>query len=129
MSRLLDQYGQPIQRAVLAEEQTARIGWVTREFAEHPSRGLTPARLHWVLEEAEQGVLSAQADLFTDDSGPGGREAGVERAAPAAGLAAGAAPPGWCRVQRGGRNWRPGKGRCGGSVLPDGAMPQRRGDR
>ncbi|RMC99870.1 DUF935 domain-containing protein [Aquitalea palustris] len=66
MTRLLDQYGQPIQRKVLGEAQTARIGWVTRAFAEHPSRGLTPARLHRVLEEAEQGVLSAQADLFTD---------------------------------------------------------------
>lgn len=66
MAQILDQYGQPIQREVLSEAQSARIGWVTREFAEHPSRGLTPQRLHRVLEDAEQGNLAAQADLFND---------------------------------------------------------------
>lgn len=66
MTRILDQYGKPIQREVLSEAQTARVGWVTREFAEHPSRGLTPQKLHRILEDAEQGQLAAQADLFTD---------------------------------------------------------------
>ncbi|MXR36720.1 DUF935 domain-containing protein [Craterilacuibacter sinensis] len=66
MPQILDQHGQPIQREVLTEPQTARVGWVTREFAEHPSRGLTPQKLHHILEEAEQGQLAAQADLFTD---------------------------------------------------------------
>lgn len=66
MPQILDQYGQPIQREVLTEPQTARVGWVTREFAEHPSRGLTPQKLHHILENAEQGHLAAQADLFTD---------------------------------------------------------------
>lgn len=66
MPQILDQHGNPIQREVLAEPQTARVGWVTREFAEHPSRGLTPQKLHHILEEAEQGQLAAQADLFTD---------------------------------------------------------------
>ncbi|KZE34171.1 DUF935 domain-containing protein [Crenobacter luteus] len=66
MAQILDQHGNPIQREVLSEPQTARIGWVTREFAEHPSRGLTPQKLHHILEEAEQGQLAAQADLFAD---------------------------------------------------------------
>lgn len=66
MPQILDQHGNPIQREVLTEPQTARVGWVTREFAEHPSRGLTPQKLHHILEEAEQGQLAAQADLFTD---------------------------------------------------------------
>ena len=66
MAQILDQYGKPIQREVLEEPQTARVGWVTREFAEHPSRGLTPQKLHHILEDAEQGHLAAQADLFTD---------------------------------------------------------------
>lgn len=53
-------------RQALEAPQTARLGWVTREWAEHPSRGLTPQRLHRILEEAEQGDLVAQADLFSD---------------------------------------------------------------
>lgn len=53
----------------LHEEQTsseARIGYIRRELAEHPSRGLTPARLHEILEAAEQGDLRAQHELFLD---------------------------------------------------------------
>lgn len=45
---------------------TARIGSLKREFAEHPSKGLTPARLYQILEEAEQGQLKAQHELFDD---------------------------------------------------------------
>ncbi|MFY3986074.1 DUF935 domain-containing protein [Achromobacter xylosoxidans] len=66
MTRIVDARGRPIDREALKEPQTARLGWVTREWAEHPSRGLTPQRLHRILEDAEQGNLVAQADLFTD---------------------------------------------------------------
>ncbi|GHD63827.1 DUF935 domain-containing protein [Jeongeupia chitinilytica] len=66
MAQILDRFGKPIQREVTSEPQTARVGWVTREFADHPSRGLTPQKLHRILEDAEQGHLAAQADLFTD---------------------------------------------------------------
>ncbi|MCW3479726.1 DUF935 domain-containing protein [Neisseriaceae bacterium JH1-16] len=66
MPRILDLNGNPIQREALAEPQTARISWVTREFAEHPSRGLTPQKLARILEAAEQGDLAAQADLGAD---------------------------------------------------------------
>lgn len=52
----------------LKEQQTgdARVAQLKREFAEHPSRGLTPARLHEILEAAEQGDLKAQSELFED---------------------------------------------------------------
>lgn len=55
--------------ASLAEQQTddqARVGQLKREFAEHPSKGLTPGRLYQILEGAEQGDLLAQSDLFED---------------------------------------------------------------
>lgn len=45
---------------------TARIGSLKREFAAHPSKGLTPAKLYQILEEAEQGQLKAQHELFDD---------------------------------------------------------------
>ena len=51
------------------EQQTdneARVGMLKREFAEHPSKGLTPARLYDILESAERGDLKAQHELFTD---------------------------------------------------------------
>ncbi|WP_237673591.1 DUF935 domain-containing protein [Vreelandella profundi] len=52
----------------LEEEQTqdARIGQLKREFSEHPTKGLTPARLYQILEAAEQGDLKAQSELFDD---------------------------------------------------------------
>ncbi|HTN30682.1 MAG TPA: DUF935 domain-containing protein [Pseudomonas sp.] len=55
--------------AALDEQQTddtARVGQIKREFAEHPTKGLTPARLYQTLEGAEQGDLQAQSDLFED---------------------------------------------------------------
>jgi len=63
---LLDQYGQPIQTNILREPQTAKMSQLHREFANHPSRGLTPARLSSILQQAEQGHLLAQAELFAD---------------------------------------------------------------
>lgn len=53
----------------LQEQQTdseARVGLIKREFAEHPSKGLTPAKLYQILEAAEQGDLKAQHELFDD---------------------------------------------------------------
>ena len=52
----------------LKEQQTndARMGQLKREFAEHPTKGLTPARLYQILEAAEQGDLKAQSELFDD---------------------------------------------------------------
>jgi phage gp29-like protein len=52
----------------LDEQQTndARIAQLKREFAEHPTKGLTPTRLYEVIEAAEQGDLKAQSELFED---------------------------------------------------------------
>ncbi|VVE59803.1 Mu-like prophage FluMu protein gp29 [Pandoraea captiosa] len=66
MVQILDANGNPIERAALSEPQTAKLGWITRDFAGHPSRGLTPKRLHAILQQAERGDLEAQADLFLD---------------------------------------------------------------
>jgi phage gp29-like protein len=53
-------------RQALDGAQSAELGWLQHQFAEHPARGLTPARLHQLLTNAEQGDLMAQADLFCD---------------------------------------------------------------
>ncbi|KMQ75337.1 DUF935 domain-containing protein [Marinobacter subterrani] len=52
----------------LEEQQTqeARVGILRREFAEHPTKGLTPARLYEILEAAEHGDPKAQHELFED---------------------------------------------------------------
>lgn len=66
MTQLVDQYGNPLKKDVLHEPQTARLGWIASEYAEHPSRGLTPQKLHNLFVSAEQGNLCGQADLFSD---------------------------------------------------------------
>lgn len=66
MPTLLDARGQPIQREVLDTPQTAQMASLHREFANHPGRGLTPQRMHTIFLRAEQGDLTAQADLFDD---------------------------------------------------------------
>lgn len=66
MPTLLDARGNPIQRAALEAPQTAQMASLHREFANHPARGLTPQRLHNIFVRAEQGDLTAQADLFDD---------------------------------------------------------------
>lgn len=47
-------------------DDNAQVANLKREFAEHPSRGLTPARLYQIIEAAEQGDLKAQSELFDD---------------------------------------------------------------
>jgi phage gp29-like protein len=66
MSRIVDINGVPIERSILREPQTSQISSLYNTFAEHPSQRLTPQRLERILNEAETGNLSAQADLFTD---------------------------------------------------------------
>lgn len=66
MVQILDQFGRPINKEVLKEPQTTRLMQLNRQYPEHPSRGLTIRRLPRILREAEQGYLSAQADLFDD---------------------------------------------------------------
>lgn len=66
MVTLLDHRGEPIKREQLSEPQTAKIASLHQEFASHPTRGLTPGRLASILEQAEQGNLVAQNELFED---------------------------------------------------------------
>ncbi|SFM84038.1 DUF935 domain-containing protein [Nitrosomonas communis] len=66
MVKLVDMYGNPIDTGKLKESQTAKVGHLHGEFANHPSRGLTPAKLARILESAEQGDIRAQHDLFLD---------------------------------------------------------------
>lgn len=46
--------------------QRAMVGYLHRELAEHPSKGLTPARLYEILQEAESGSLAHMHALFAD---------------------------------------------------------------
>ena len=66
MVQILDQFGRPMNKAVLEAPQTTRLLQLNRQYPEHPSLGLTIRRLPRILREAEQGYLSAQADLFDD---------------------------------------------------------------
>jgi phage gp29-like protein len=63
---ILDQFGNPIEIAQLQEPQTASLAQLRNEFDNHPSRGLTPASLARILQNAEQGDLMAQHELFQD---------------------------------------------------------------
>ncbi len=66
VSKILDWRGNPIKVRQIQEEQTSRIGLIGREFENHPTRGLTPARLAAILSSAEIGDLADQMDLFED---------------------------------------------------------------
>lgn len=65
---LVDLHGNPISSSDLTEQQTneSRLGHLHRHLAEHPTRGLTPARLASVLLAAEQGDLISQCELAED---------------------------------------------------------------
>jgi phage gp29-like protein len=66
MGQILDQYGRPLKREVLKESQTSRVAQLNRQWPMHPSKGLSIRKLPHILEAAERGDLSAQADLFED---------------------------------------------------------------
>lgn len=55
----------PQSKSPKSARQTADIARSRSSF-EHPSKGLTPQKLHQILEEAESGNLTAQAELFAD---------------------------------------------------------------
>lgn len=66
MPQIIDIHGNPLQGETLREPQSARLSALRREYANHPSRGLTPVRLARIMADAEMGNLQAQADLFAD---------------------------------------------------------------
>jgi len=69
---ILDMRGNPIDMAAIREPQSesgsnqARLGYLAREFENHPGRGLTPAKLNAILNEAERGNLLGLLDLADD---------------------------------------------------------------
>ncbi len=68
-STILDIFGRPIESDVFVEPQTiadAKLAPLHRQFADHPSSGLTPAKLANLMLAAEQGDLKAQAELAED---------------------------------------------------------------
>jgi phage gp29-like protein len=67
MVEILGPDGQPARQArPVRDDQTSRLGWLHREIGDHPTRGLTPARLASVYRRAEEGDLTAQARLAMD---------------------------------------------------------------
>lgn len=66
MAQIVDHRGRPLEQRKLDEPQTARVASLHREFAGHPTRGLTPPRLARILQAAEQGDLVQQAELGED---------------------------------------------------------------
>lgn len=66
MAQIVDVNGNPIGSKVLHEQQTAQLAWLKSSYEEHPSLGLTPAKLYRILQAAEMGYLLPQSDLFTD---------------------------------------------------------------
>lgn len=63
---LLDQFGNPLQQRTLERQQTEDMFTLRTHVANHPARGITPARLNQILEAAERGDLIAQHELFRD---------------------------------------------------------------
>ncbi|HEY0155464.1 MAG TPA: DUF935 domain-containing protein [Longimicrobium sp.] len=64
---LLDQYGNPVDRArLIREEATPSLTGVRSILSDHPSRGLTPQRLAAILVEAEEGDATRYLELAED---------------------------------------------------------------
>jgi len=53
-------------RKQLSVKQSDQVVSLSKEISAHPSVGLTPQKLAQILEQAEQGYLRAQAELFMD---------------------------------------------------------------
>ena len=63
---LVDQFGKPIDKAVLSEPQTSHVTNLKNEYLTSNLDGLTPARLAATLRNADNGDLLAQHRLFSD---------------------------------------------------------------
>lgn len=66
MPAIVDQWGRPIDQAVLNEPQTARVSALSNEYLSGSLDGLTPGKLKSILRDADQGNLIAQHRLFSD---------------------------------------------------------------
>ncbi|WP_440053365.1 DUF935 domain-containing protein [Pseudoalteromonas sp. T1lg65] len=66
---IVDIHGNPLRAETLKQTQTeenAQVSMLLKQYAEHPTQGLTPAKLASLLREAEEGSLAAIADLAKD---------------------------------------------------------------
>lgn len=66
---IVDVNGTPFRATELQEKQSdsnAQVGMLRQEFSEHPSRGLTPAKLAAIMLDAEHGNIMMQCDLAED---------------------------------------------------------------
>ncbi len=67
MSQLLDQYGQPIRKAAMKQEQAApTLAGVRRPEGRHQAPGLTPQKLARILREAIDGDPERYLELAED---------------------------------------------------------------
>lgn len=64
--KILDANGNPIDTGTLREPQTSRIALLQHQMIESQLDGLTPAKAARILKDADQGNLTAQAQLFDD---------------------------------------------------------------
>jgi phage gp29-like protein len=65
-ARFFSPNGTVVNDKDLKEGQTSHITSLRHEFANHPSRGLTPSKLAAILDAAEQGDIVGQYELFED---------------------------------------------------------------
>ena len=65
-SRLVDQYGRPIDTGALREPQTSHVAALQNEYLTGQLDGLSPARVASTLRAADDGDLWAQHRLFSD---------------------------------------------------------------
>lgn len=63
---LIDANGNPLKSAELREPQTSRVAVLQHQLIESQLDGLTPDRAARILRDADQGQLTAQAQLFDD---------------------------------------------------------------
>jgi phage gp29-like protein len=66
LSRIVDQYGQPVDKGVLEAPQTSRVASLNNEYLTSHLERLTPSRLSATLKSADAGDLWAQHRLFSD---------------------------------------------------------------
>lgn len=65
-SVILDSYGRPIETPKRPDEGRVAMMSVRDRWATYPSRGLTPQRLASILQEADEGDVARQAELFQE---------------------------------------------------------------
>ncbi|MBF0444827.1 MAG: DUF935 domain-containing protein [Magnetococcales bacterium] len=63
---IVDKHGKPIVAEKLTKPQTAKLGEIERDFTIHPADGLTPGKVMRIFKEADEGDITAQAQLFSD---------------------------------------------------------------